>query len=308
MIAGLPPAGRAVAVRRRRAAASSSTRVPRRSRTRSRSRASPPAGRQSIVFDNAFHGRTLLTMTMTGKVKPYKAGFGPFAPEVYRAPSPYPYRGITSTTRSPALEHLFKARRRPGVGRLRRARAGAGRGRLHPDAARLPGAAAGDLPRARDPLRRRRGAVGRRPHRHDVGDRALRRRRARPARLRQVARRRSAARGASRGRPRSMDAVPPGGLGGTFGGNPLVVRRRGGRPRRGRRARVPRAARELGETAARAARGARRAARRRSARCAAWARCWRFELAEQTPDRAQAIVAAAFERASCCWPAASTAT
>jgi len=45
-----------------------------------------------IVFDNAFHGRTLLTMTMTSKVKPYKYRFGPFAPEVYRAPYPYPYR------------------------------------------------------------------------------------------------------------------------------------------------------------------------------------------------------------------------
>jgi len=39
-----------------------------------------------IVFDNAYHGRTLLTMTMTSKVKPYKFGFGPFAPEIYRMP------------------------------------------------------------------------------------------------------------------------------------------------------------------------------------------------------------------------------
>ncbi len=39
-----------------------------------------------IVFENAYHGRTLLTMTMTSKVKPYKFGFGPFAPEVYRMP------------------------------------------------------------------------------------------------------------------------------------------------------------------------------------------------------------------------------
>ncbi len=45
-----------------------------------------------IVFDNAFHGRTLLTMTMTSKVKPYKYRFGPYAPEVYRASYPYPYR------------------------------------------------------------------------------------------------------------------------------------------------------------------------------------------------------------------------
>src|ERR687891_1272651 len=62
-----------------------------------------------IVFDGAFHGRTLLTMTMTSKVKPYKAGFGPFAPEVYRAPAPYPYHGISSDDSIAALEHLFKA-------------------------------------------------------------------------------------------------------------------------------------------------------------------------------------------------------
>src|ERR1044072_2946882 len=49
-----------------------------------------------VVFDRAFHGRTLLTMTMTSKVVPYKRGFGPFAPEVYRAPAPYPYRGVSS--------------------------------------------------------------------------------------------------------------------------------------------------------------------------------------------------------------------
>ena len=43
-----------------------------------------------IVFDHAFHGRTSLTMALTSKVIPYKDGFGPFAPEVYRAPAPYP--------------------------------------------------------------------------------------------------------------------------------------------------------------------------------------------------------------------------
>ncbi|MBC7358857.1 MAG: 4-aminobutyrate--2-oxoglutarate transaminase [Desulfacinum sp.] len=45
-----------------------------------------------IVFEGGFHGRTLLAMTMTSKVKPYKFGFGPFAPEVYRMPYPYCYR------------------------------------------------------------------------------------------------------------------------------------------------------------------------------------------------------------------------
>ncbi len=45
-----------------------------------------------VVFEQAFHGRTLLTMTMTHKAHPYKAGFGPYAPDVYRLPYPYPYR------------------------------------------------------------------------------------------------------------------------------------------------------------------------------------------------------------------------
>lgn len=45
-----------------------------------------------VVFENAFHGRTLLTMTMTHKAQPYKGGFGPFASDVYRVPFPHPYR------------------------------------------------------------------------------------------------------------------------------------------------------------------------------------------------------------------------
>jgi 4-aminobutyrate aminotransferase/(S)-3-amino-2-methylpropionate transaminase len=50
-------------------------------------------GRQAIIcFDHAFHGRTQLAMTLTAKVMPYKQGFGPFAPEVYRLPFAYPYR------------------------------------------------------------------------------------------------------------------------------------------------------------------------------------------------------------------------
>ncbi|HST25686.1 MAG TPA: aspartate aminotransferase family protein [Gaiellaceae bacterium] len=67
-----------------------------------------------VVFDYAFHGRTLLTMTMTSKVAPYKLGFGPFAPEVYRAPAPYPYRGIDTDAAIEALAHLFKGDVDPG--------------------------------------------------------------------------------------------------------------------------------------------------------------------------------------------------
>src|SRR6187551_1585649 len=61
-----------------------------------------------VVFDRAFHGRTLLTMTMTSKVVPYKRGFGPFAPEVYRTPAPYPFRGVSSDDAIAALKRLFK--------------------------------------------------------------------------------------------------------------------------------------------------------------------------------------------------------
>lgn len=45
-----------------------------------------------IAFEDAFHGRTQLAMSLTGKTKPYKAGFGPFAPEIYRTPFAYCYR------------------------------------------------------------------------------------------------------------------------------------------------------------------------------------------------------------------------
>ena len=51
-------------------------------------------GRSAVVaFDHGFHGRTLLAMTLTGKAMPYKRGFGPFAPEVYRMPYSDPFRG-----------------------------------------------------------------------------------------------------------------------------------------------------------------------------------------------------------------------
>jgi 4-aminobutyrate aminotransferase/(S)-3-amino-2-methylpropionate transaminase len=72
-------------------------------------------GRQAIVcFEHAFHGRTYMGMTLTSKVTPYKAGFGPFVPEVYRLPFPYCYRcecgpqlGRCCMADRTRLEHLF---------------------------------------------------------------------------------------------------------------------------------------------------------------------------------------------------------
>ena len=57
-----------------------------------------------LVFEHGFHGRTLLTMTLTSKADPYKLGFGPFAPEVYRFPYPYEYR-----RQAPSTEAAYEA-------------------------------------------------------------------------------------------------------------------------------------------------------------------------------------------------------
>src|SRR5205823_621143 len=60
-----------------------------------------------IGFEGGFHGRTLLSLTLTSKTHPYKAGLGPFAPEVYRAPFPNEYRGITAAEALAALERAL---------------------------------------------------------------------------------------------------------------------------------------------------------------------------------------------------------
>ena len=65
-------------------------------------------GRPAILaFEGAFHGRTLMALTLTSKVHPYKAGLGPFAPEVYRVPFPNAYRGPGSAAAIAALEHAL---------------------------------------------------------------------------------------------------------------------------------------------------------------------------------------------------------
>jgi 4-aminobutyrate aminotransferase/(S)-3-amino-2-methylpropionate transaminase len=60
-----------------------------------------------IAFEGAFHGRTLLSMTLTSRPHPYKAGMGPLAPEVYRAPFPSDYRGPDTETALAELKHMF---------------------------------------------------------------------------------------------------------------------------------------------------------------------------------------------------------
>jgi len=62
-----------------------------------------------IAFTGAFHGRTMLTMAMTGKVLPYKKSFGPLPAEIYHLPFPIPHHGVTVEDSLKALQFLFRA-------------------------------------------------------------------------------------------------------------------------------------------------------------------------------------------------------
>jgi 4-aminobutyrate aminotransferase/(S)-3-amino-2-methylpropionate transaminase len=66
-------------------------------------------GRSGVIaFGGGFHGRTFMAMALTGKVAPYKAGFGPFPGEIYHVPFPIAYHGVSVQESLDALEHLFK--------------------------------------------------------------------------------------------------------------------------------------------------------------------------------------------------------
>jgi 4-aminobutyrate aminotransferase-like enzyme len=67
-------------------------------------------GRSAVIaFSGAFHGRTMMCMALTGKVLPYKAGFGPFPPEVFHAPFPIDFHGVSVDDSLAALDALFRA-------------------------------------------------------------------------------------------------------------------------------------------------------------------------------------------------------
>ncbi|MEZ5894647.1 MAG: 4-aminobutyrate--2-oxoglutarate transaminase [Parvularculaceae bacterium] len=61
-----------------------------------------------IAFEGAFHGRTLLATTLTGKAKPYKVGFGPYVPAVFHAAYPDPHHGVTVEMALSSIDHIFK--------------------------------------------------------------------------------------------------------------------------------------------------------------------------------------------------------
>ena len=260
-----------------------------------------------VVFENGFHGRTLLTMAMTSKVRPYKMGFGPFPPEIYRTVAPYPYRGVDTEAALGALEHLFKSEvdaESVACVVLETVQGEGGFIPMPPDY----------LPRLAELCARHgilyvadevQSGVGRTGpmwavEHYDGVEPDM------------VVSGKSLGGGlplaAVTGRAEIMDAPGPGGLGGTFGGNPVacaaasVVLDTVAEP--AFRAR----AEELGKDAPFAPRRARRAPRgdRRGARARPMLA---LELREQSPDFAQAAVAAAFERGLLLLsPAASTAT
>ena len=66
-------------------------------------------GRSALIaFNGGYHGRTIMTLGLTGKVLPYKAGFGPFPTEIYHAPFPMDVHGISPDQSLAALENIFK--------------------------------------------------------------------------------------------------------------------------------------------------------------------------------------------------------
>jgi 4-aminobutyrate aminotransferase len=68
------------------------------------------SGRSGIIaFSGAFHGRSMMAMALTGKVAPYKAGFGPFPPEIYHAPFPIELHGVSVEESLRTIRTLFKA-------------------------------------------------------------------------------------------------------------------------------------------------------------------------------------------------------
>jgi len=247
-----------------------------------------------VVFDNAFHGRTLLTMTMTSKVHPYKAGFGPFAPEVYRAPAPYPYRGISSDDALAGLKKLFKSEVDPATVACVLLEPVQGEGGFveMPDdypARLLELCHEHGILYVDDEVQSGVGRTGKMwaiEHYDGVEPDLLVSGKSIGGGLPLAA---------VTGRAELMDAVPAGGLGGTFGGNPLSCAAAVAVLEAVREPEFLARAAELGDTL--------RArlddlASRHDAIGEVRGRgpMSGFELAERTPDRAKAIVDAAFER------------
>ena len=142
-----------------------------------------------ITFTGAFHGRTQLTMAMTGKAVPYRPRGTPPSVGIYHVPFPIPHHGTTEEMALKALYHVFKADIAPDQVAAIVIEPVQGEGGFYQTPLAFMQELAAALRPARHLPGRRRGAVGLRPHRQDVRHRALRHR-ARPDPGRQGAGRR----------------------------------------------------------------------------------------------------------------------
>ena len=247
-----------------------------------------------VVFDNAFHGRTLLTMTMTSKVHPYKAGFGPFAPEVYRAPAPYPYRGITTDDALDGLRKLFKSEVDPQTVAcvlLEPVQGEGGFVEMPPDypARLLELCREHGILYVDDEVQSGVGRTGKMwaiEHYNGVEPDLLVSGKSIGGGLPLAA---------VTGRAELMDAVPPGGLGGTFGGNPLSCAAAVAVLEAVREPEFLSRASQLGDVV-RARLDGLASHHAEVGDVRGLGSMVGFELAEQSPDLAKAIVEAAFER------------
>jgi 4-aminobutyrate aminotransferase / (S)-3-amino-2-methylpropionate transaminase / 5-aminovalerate transaminase len=246
-----------------------------------------------LVFEHAFHGRTLLTMTMTSKVVPYKRGFGPFAPEVYRAPAPYPYRGVSSDDSLVAVERLFKEDADPETIACAVIEPVQGEGGFIP----LPE----DYPKRLQELLARHGILFVADEVQSGAGRtgtvwAIEQYGVEPDLL--VSAKSLGGGlplGAVTGPAEIVDAVDPGGLGGTFGGNPLACVAAASVLEEVRRPEFQARAKEIGETIR--ARLELLAARHSAiGEVRGLGPMLAFELEEPTPELATAVTAAAREK------------
>jgi 4-aminobutyrate aminotransferase len=179
-------------------------------------------GRSAVIaFAGGFHGRTMMTLALTGKVVPYKAGFGPFPGEVYHLPFPMALHGVTVEQTLDALHRLFKADVEPSRVAAIVVEPVQGEGGFYPAPPALLRALREECDRhgillVADEVQSGFARTGRwfAMHHHDV-----------LPDLMCVAKSLGAGLPISGvvGRAELMDAPGPGGLGGTYGGNPLAT-------------------------------------------------------------------------------------
>ena len=180
-------------------------------------------GRSAVIaFSGAFHGRTFMAMSLTGKTAPYNSGFGDLPGPVYRVPFPIPHYGVSVEDSLQALQSVFKTDAAAKQRRGDHHRAGPGRRRIPSRTARVARGAARAMRSPRNPLDRGRSADGVRTHGPHVRVGAFRR---------QCRHTWSMAKSLAGGLPLAavvgraelvMDAPEPGGLGGTYAGSPVA--------------------------------------------------------------------------------------